>query len=263
MAAETTGSSSSPCSCRTRRAKLLSDAFVDGEPQQPSRRPDRNELLDPPAGRHGSRTARLRSALSTSGRARTPVESSAGAARCTSSRLRSPGCRRCQSRWTLYLPPSYRYLGFRGCHAREASDGRGWDRFRRRSESLCAASWADSRPARLRRCRPIRRTLPAAKSAGFDTQLQIEGMAVVLRRLGEPAPVAVSVSSQSVGLDHGGARFSARSGWRALAARRHAARPLPLLHGFWFRGADRGGRPRSRARPGFGMPSIWARWLHC
>jgi hypothetical protein len=170
------------------QAKLLSDAYVDGEPQQPSRRPDRNELLIrlPARGAVGDAFS-VRFVYEVP----SPHPGQRLGWRGTL-HLQPPvvaGVETLQSRWTLYLPEDHRYVGFEGS-MRETVHRRGWDVFR---------AWLDlfvpqmgplpTSPGSPTQAEPPE--LPAPKTAGFNTQLQREGVAVTLRRLGEPMPVGV------------------------------------------------------------------------
>jgi hypothetical protein len=171
------------------KARLLSDAYVDGEPQQPSRRPDRNELLIrlPARGAVGDAFS-VRFVYEVP----SPHPGQRLGWRGTL-HLQPPivaGVETLQSRWTLYLPEDHRYVGFEGS-MRETVYRRGWDAFR---------AWLDlfvpqmgplpTSPASPVQAEPP--SLPAPKTAGFNTQLQREGVAVELRRLGEPSAIGVA-----------------------------------------------------------------------
>ncbi len=174
-------------------AKLLSDAYVNGEPQQPSRRPDRNELL-----------IRLPSRESTN--LDFPVRFVYEVPSPHPGRklgwwgkiqLEPPqlqGVRVLQSKWTLYLPPEHRYIRFAGPMRAEAAPT-GWESFRDHFDLFIPpAGPAQMEPVSTEQSEPME--LPPTKNAGFDTQIQREGLKVTLRRLDAPAQIKVSYRSR-------------------------------------------------------------------
>lgn len=170
-------------------ARLLSDAFVAGQPQQPSRRPDRHELLIRLPSRRDDREA-------------FPVRfvyerPSAHPGRKLGWRgtlqLQPPklaDIETLQSKWTIYLPPDQRYVRFDGA-MREPARERGWDVFRSGLDLFVPQFGPlGPGPGSAEEAEPP--PLPPPSAPGFDTQLQKEGVPVTLRRLGEPAPVAIA-----------------------------------------------------------------------
>ena len=106
-----------------------------------------------------------------------------------------------QTKWTLYLPADFRYVKFDGS-MRETIGKRGWDRFFRGEAG--SPGRLDRLGRRLRFFVPLVGPPPpgvsdpaksepppltAVKTAGFDTQIQKEGVSVTLRRLDAPAEI--------------------------------------------------------------------------
>ncbi len=170
-------------------ARLLSDAYVEGEPQQPSHRPDRNELLIrlPARGAVGEAFP-VRFVYEVP----SPHPGQRLGWRGTL-HLEPPhlnGLETLQSRWTLYLPPDHRYVGF-ASPMREVQTERGWDLFRAGLDFFVPQFGPVSPgPDSAEQAEPPE--LPAPKTAGFNTDLQREGLEVTLRRLGEPAAIDVA-----------------------------------------------------------------------
>ena len=172
----------------TAAAKLLSDAFVNGEPQQPSKRPDKNELLIRlPARQDGNELFPVRFVYEVPSPHPGQKLDMRGKLDIQPPKLGDTEV--LQTRWTLYLPGDYRYVSFDGA-MREDVGERGWKRFFGPLDIFLPHIG----PTDMALEEPIASEppdLPAPKTAGFDTQLQKEGVAVVLRRLDAPAPVVV------------------------------------------------------------------------
>jgi len=170
-------------------AKLLSDAFVNGEPQQPSRRPDKNELLIRlPAKAESNEAFPVRFVYEVPSPKPGRKLGWRGAFKIQPPQL--GGVEVLQTKWTLYLPNDHRFVSFGGA-MREEVGRRGWERARR----LFTFFLPQVGPAPIGADKPALNeppALPAAKSAGFDTQIQKEGVRVVLRRLDAPAEVRVA-----------------------------------------------------------------------
>lgn len=170
-------------------ARLLSDAFVDGQPQQPSRRPDRNELLIRlPATTADSHGFPVRFVYE-----RPSAHPGQKLGWRGTLHLEPPhlaGVQTLQSLWTLYLPSDNRYIRFDGS-MREPVGERGWDLFRAGLD-LFVPEFGPVAPGPGSTTQADPPPLPAPKTAGFDTQLQKEGDPVTLRRLGEPAAIEVA-----------------------------------------------------------------------
>ena len=167
-------------------AKLLSDAFVDGEPQQPSKRPDKNEvLIRLPARQDGDEVFAVRFVYEVPSPKPGERLGWRGALDIQPPKLSDTEVM--QTKWTLWLPSDFRYVKFDGS-MRETIGKRGWDRFWSRIRlfiprvgppALGVSDPATSEPPEL----------PAVKTAGFDTQIQKEGVRVTLRRLDAPAEI--------------------------------------------------------------------------
>ncbi len=177
----------------TNAARLLSDAFVDGEPQQPSRRPDRNELLIRlPARRENGAAFPVRFVYEVASPHPGKKLGWRGKIALQPPQLGSVGV--LQSKWTLYLPPEHRYIKFGGAMRAEASPT-GWESFRNKFDLvLPQVGPATVQPNSSEQAEPP--DLPAPKSAGFDTQIQREGLKVSLRRLDAPAAIGVVYRSR-------------------------------------------------------------------
>jgi hypothetical protein len=169
-------------------AKLLSDAFVNGEPQQPSKRPDKNELLIRlPAREGGDAAFPVRFVYETP----SPNPGRRLGWRGTF-QIEPPvllDTEALQAEWTLYLPRDFRYVKFGGA-MRENVGVRGWDRFFGRLQ-VFVPRVGPALPAPTATAEHELPKMPEVKSAGFDTQIQKEGLRVTLRRLDAPAAIAV------------------------------------------------------------------------
>ena len=170
-------------------AKLLSDAFVNGEPQQPSKRPDKNEvLIRLPARQDGNAVFPVRFVYEVP--SPKPGERLGWRGTLDIQPPKLSDTEVLHSKWTFYLPQDYRYVRFDGA-MREAVSRRGWDRmfhaFRIFMPRVGPALIVPDGPASSE---PP--ALPPVKTAGFDTQIQREGVIVTLRRLDAPAEVRVA-----------------------------------------------------------------------
>ena len=102
---------------------------------------------------------------------------------------RSPASRRCRAAGRSTCRKTIATSASRARCAKPSSGAAG----------ICSARGSISSSRKWARCRPAPASpvqaeppeLPAPKTAGFNTQLQREGVAVTLRRLGEPAAVGV------------------------------------------------------------------------
>jgi hypothetical protein len=177
------------------RGQMLSDVFVNGQPQQPARRPDKNELLI----RLPARTAAAsESEAPFSVRFVYSVPSpkpGSGLWPRGSLRVEPPvlaEARILQTQYSLYLPTGYRYIGFSG-PMREDYGERGWSRLRNWLDPLVPTLGPDivREPSAEWQAPP---ELPPA-TGGFDSQLPKEGQPAVLHRLDAPAPVTISYRS--------------------------------------------------------------------
>jgi hypothetical protein len=175
-------------------ARLLSDAFVDGQPQQPSRRPEKNELLIRlPSYVEGNRAIAVRFVYERPSPHPGSRLGTLGTLQLDPPQV--PDVQTLQSRWTVYLPAEHRYLRFDGA-MRERVGERGWDMFRLGLEFFVPQFGPESpEPRFAEQVDPP--TLPEAKATGFDTQLQREGVPVTLRRLGAPALVTITYRSKA------------------------------------------------------------------
>jgi hypothetical protein len=170
-------------------AKLLSDAFVNGEPQQPSKRPDKNEvLIRLPARQDGNAVFPVRFVYEVP--SPKPGERLGWRGTLDIQPPKLGDTEVLQSKWTLYLPQDYRYVKFDG-PMREAISRRGWDRlFHAFRIFMPRVGPAVIVPEGPERSEPP--ALAPVKTAGFDTQIQKEGLTVALRRLDAPAEIRVA-----------------------------------------------------------------------
>jgi hypothetical protein len=174
-------------------ARLLSDAFVDGQPQQPSRRPDRNELLIRLPARADRQSFAVRFVYE-----RPSAHPGVKLGWRGTLRLEPPKLAEIetlQSKWTLFLPPDYRYVKFGG-PMRAAATDRGWDVFRMALD-LFVPQFGPLNPELSGPQESEPPPVPAAQTAGFDTQLQRSGLEFVLRRLGEPSTIEASYRAKT------------------------------------------------------------------
>ncbi len=177
-----------------KQARLLSDAFVNGEPQQPSKRPDKNEvLIRLPARQANNAEFPVRFVYEVP--SAKPGEKLGWRGTFNLEPPQLAGVKVLQTRWTLFLPASQRYVDFGGA-MREDAAAFGWELFARRMRMFIpqvgppAPSVSSARHAEPN-------ALPTPKSAGFDTQLRREGVSVELRRMDAPAVVKVSHRSKT------------------------------------------------------------------
>ncbi|MEO6785044.1 MAG: hypothetical protein ABI318_02835, partial [Chthoniobacteraceae bacterium] len=177
-----------------KQARLLSDAFVNGEPQQPSKRPDKNEvLIRLPARQANNAEFPVRFVYEVP--SAKPGEKLGWRGTFDLDPPQLAGVKVLQTRWTLWLPASQRYVDFGGA-MREDAEAFGWERFARRLRMFVPQVGPPAPSVSgVRHAEP--QTLPAPKSAGFDTQLRREGVAVELRRMDAPAVVKVSHRSKT------------------------------------------------------------------
>ncbi len=177
-----------------KQARLLSDAFVNGEPQQPSKRPDRNEvLIRLPARQANNAEFPVRFVYEVP--SAKPGEKLGWRGTFNLEPPQLAGVKVLQTRWTLFLPASQRYVDFGGA-MREDAGAFGWELFARRLR-MFVPQVGPPAPAvgGARHAEP--QALPTPKSAGFDTQLRREGVSVELRRMDAPAVVKVSHRSKT------------------------------------------------------------------
>ncbi len=167
-------------------ARLLSDFFVNGEPQQPSRRPDRNELLVRlPISKGEGAPISVRFVYEAP--ALHPGQRLGWSGHFTMWPPILSGIETLQSRWTLFLPADRRYTHFGGA-MRPPVARHGWDEFRELFMQGFAP--AEAEPEGNATAEPPE--LPPAKGVGFDTQLQKEGASITLRRLAAPSTIRIS-----------------------------------------------------------------------
>ncbi len=173
--------------------RMLSDAFVNGVPQQPSRRPDNNEvLIRLPAALENEACAvrfvyevpskRANSGLWPRGTINVQPPAVAGTGVL-------------QTKWTLYLPNGYRYVKFGGA-MKEAAGRWGWDRFRRLADFFVPQVGPQVRRDRANSWNEPPAT-PKSQASGFDFQIPKEGASVVLRRLDAPAAITIHYRSKT------------------------------------------------------------------
>jgi hypothetical protein len=172
-----------------KQARLLSDAFVNGEPQQPSKRPDRNEvLIRLPARQESNAEFPVRFVYEVP--AEKPGEKLGWRGAFDLEPPKLSEVKVLQTQWTLFLPASQRYVDFGGA-MREDVGAFGWERIAR-GFRLFLPQIGPAAPSALNVPHAAPPPLPAPKRAGFDTQLRKEGVRVELRRMDAPATVNVS-----------------------------------------------------------------------
>jgi hypothetical protein len=172
--------------------KMLADVFVNGELQQPSRRPGKNEMLvrlPVQQGSGGTFAVRfvyeVPSANPGSGlwprgtiRIEPPVLTDAAIM---------------QTQWTLWLPSGYRYVKFSGAMREFVSQRRGWNVFHRIFDrfvpnfGLLNVQQTDTAQEAPK--------FTAGQNAGVDFQIPREGKSIVLHRLDAPSEVAAAYRS--------------------------------------------------------------------
>jgi hypothetical protein len=171
-----------------RPAKLLSDAFVNGEPQQPSKRPDKNELLIRlPARQDGDQAFPVRFVYETPSPNPGQRLGWHGTFHIEPPTLGDTEA--LQTEWTLYLPQDFRYVKFGGAMRENVGD-RGWETFFGGLQ-VFVPHVGPSLPEPEEAAENQMPELPEVKTAGFDTQIQKEGVSVTLHRLDAPAAIAV------------------------------------------------------------------------
>ncbi len=173
------------------RGKLLTDAFVNGAPQQPSHRADSSEvLIRLPVQQKQNEAIPVRFIYEV------PSEKPGSTLAWRGSMRVAPpvltNAKIVQTQWNLYLPQNYRYVKFAG-PMQEPVTRRGWEVFHTIFDDLVPrfgpeiddsdAAW-NSPPA-----------LQEAQAGGFNFQLPKEGRPVELRRLEAPAGVEISYRS--------------------------------------------------------------------
>jgi len=172
-----------------KQARLLSDAFVNGEPQQPSKRPDRNEvLIRLPARQESNAEFPVRFVYEVP--AEKPGEKLGWRGNFDLDPPKLSDVKVLQTQWTLFLPASQRYVDFGGA-MREDVGAFGWERIAR-GFRFFLPQIGPAAPSALNVPHAAPPPLPAPKRTGFDTQLRKEGVRVDLRRMDAPATVNVS-----------------------------------------------------------------------
>ena len=172
-----------------KQARLLSDAFVNGEPQQPSKRPDRNEvLIRLPARQENNAEFPVRFVYEVP--SAKPGEKLGWRGSFDLEPPKLSDVKVLQTQWTLFLPASQRYVDFGGA-MREDVSAFGWERIAHRLR-FYLPQVGPAAPSALNVPSAAPHALPPPKRAGFDTQLRKEGVRVDLRRMDAPATVNVS-----------------------------------------------------------------------
>jgi hypothetical protein len=176
-------------------ARLLSDAFVNGEPQQPSRRPDRNEvLIRLPAKSEDNAEFAVRFVYEVP----SPKPGEKLGAR-GSFDIQPPalaGVKVMQTKWSLFLPQDHHYTGFGGA-MREKLDERTMSRLSRLF-TLFVPQVGPNAPGAAGSSQTEPPKLPEPKSAGFDAPLKTEGSRYELRRMEAPAAVTVNFQGKTL-----------------------------------------------------------------
>ena len=172
-----------------KQARLLSDAFVNGEPQQPSKRPDRNEvLIRLPARQENNAEFPVRFVYEVP--SAKPGEKLGWRGSFDLEPPKLSDVKVLQTQWTIFLPASQRYVDFGGA-MREDFGAFKWERVVARFRFFIPEI-GPAAPPTSGYAEEKARQLPPPKRAGFDTQLRKEGVRVDLRRMDAPATVSVS-----------------------------------------------------------------------
>lgn len=172
--------------------KMLSDVFVNGEPQQPMRRADKNDvLIRLPGGQVGSEFP-IRFLFEVPA----PAETAGKDAGMNGQFVILPPTLNAgimQSQLTLYLPREYVYLNFKGA-MRPSVSVSGWADPHSRLRWLIPTLGPDIAPTKPSGwSQPP--ALPDNSKGGFNLQLPQDGQSFPLHRLDEPKPVTITYRS--------------------------------------------------------------------
>ena len=183
--------------------RMLSDVYVNGEPQQPMQRAEKapeskltsNVLIKIPSGQNGDAfPVRFLYEIPAP-----PATAGKDIGYSGSLTLPPPVLNTTilQSQLTLYLPRDYVYLDFAGT-MRPAPQSMGWSDPQRRLRWLIPTIGPDAPTAQPLGWNPPP-TLPPESKGGFNFQLSADGQAFPLHRL--DAPAATTVTYRSARLD--------------------------------------------------------------
>ncbi len=182
------------------RGQMLSDVFVNGQPQQPSRRPDNKALLVRLPARGAGQAAQAGDQAPVSVRLvySVPADPGGRSGMGWLGHLHAvppviEETRVLQTQYALYLPTGYRYVSFSG-PMREIYGRRGWNWLRWAFDPLVPALGPDGKQVTTAAWQEPPE-LPPMAGGGFDSPVPKEGTPVVLRRLDAPAPVVISFRS--------------------------------------------------------------------
>ncbi len=179
--------------------KMVSDIYVNGQPQQPMSRANEDVvLIRLPVGENQSATEfPVRFIYEIPSPNPGDQLGWIGSAKIPSAELIDAEI--LQSRLTLFLPNDYVYRKFKSAMRLPVQE-RGWQRKRERYfdwliptlgpqiQTGVDGVWSDPKP------------LPAGQSGGFDLEIPKEGISYTLNRLDAPAPVTVSYRSKGFAL---------------------------------------------------------------
>ena len=174
--------------------KMVSDVYVDGEPQQPMRRAEEDVVLIrlPVGGEQTGKAFPVRFVFEVP--SADPGEKLGGFGSIRVQPAVLTDAEVLESHAMLYLPQDYVYRSFTSA-MRLPVQRRGWTRFRNAFDWLIPALGPQIQPGLEERwAQPP--ALPAGSQSGFDIQIPKEGQKFELHRLDAPAPIRVGFRSQ-------------------------------------------------------------------
>ncbi len=178
-------------------ARVVSDIFVNGEPQQPMKRGDGEEdglLVRLPAGAGADAEVTVRFVYSTPKQTDGTDGDMGWGGEFAVAPVVLTDADVLESQVTLYLPQEYVYLRFDGAMRRPVEHDN-WSRFRRALQWLTPALGPDAVEDHLPHWNeaPDR---PTGNGGGFDFDLSREGSEFVLHRLDRPAEIGIGYRSR-------------------------------------------------------------------
>lgn len=178
--------------------KMVSDIYVNGDPQQPMRRADEDVVLIrlPVGGDQSGRAFAVRFVFEMP--SPDPGEKLGAFGSIPVPPAKLTDAEILQSHLTLYLPDDYIYRRFSGA-MRLPVEQRGWTRFRHAFDWLIPSLGPQINPGLRENWTPPP-PLPPDAQGGFDIQIPKEGQKYELHRLDAPDTVTVGYRSESFAL---------------------------------------------------------------
>ncbi|MCB1078240.1 MAG: hypothetical protein KDM64_10490, partial [Verrucomicrobiae bacterium] len=175
--------------------KMVSDIYVNGDPQQPMRRADEDVVLIrlPVGGDQGNQSFPVRFVFEVP--SPDPGEDLGAFGTITVTPAKLTDAEVLQSHATLYLPNEAIYRSFRSA-MRLPVERRGWTRFRHAFDWLIPSLGPQVMPG-LRENWTAPPKLPEGAQGGFDIQLPKEGQKFELHRLDAPDVIRIGYRSQA------------------------------------------------------------------